>query len=70
MMRGKWNPRMKMICLKLNKPFCTEIFYCYYGEENANSDDLKEWEIVTDLKKIFRLESIEFRFYEISFFLA
>ena len=33
----------------LISPFCTEIFYCYYGEEGDNSDDLKEWEIVSDL---------------------
>ena len=32
-------------------PFCSEIFYCYYGEEDAVSDDIKEWDILSDLEE-------------------
>jgi prepilin-type N-terminal cleavage/methylation domain-containing protein len=32
-------------------PFCSEIFYCYYGEEDAASDDIKEWDILSDLEE-------------------
>lgn len=49
---GKMEPEDEDDLFKTKiSPFCTEIFYCYYGEENANSDDLKEWEIVTDLEE-------------------
>ena len=26
-------------------PFFREIYYCYYGKENAGPDDVKEWVI-------------------------
>ena len=29
----------------LVSPFCEEIFYCYYGDEDDGLDDIKEWEI-------------------------
>ena len=49
---GKMEPEDEDDLFKTKiSPFCTEIFYCHYGEENANSDDLKEWEIVTDLEE-------------------
>lgn len=32
-------------------PFCDEIFYCYYGEEDATADDIKEWEILDNLEE-------------------
>ena len=32
-------------------PFCDEIFYCYYGEEDATADDIKEWEIMDNLEE-------------------
>ena len=34
--------------------FCTEVFYCYYGDDNEGDDDLKEWEIVDDLEEDIR----------------
>ena len=30
-------------------PFCKEVFYCYYGEEDDEEDDIKTWEISSDL---------------------
>ncbi|MEC7401303.1 MAG: hypothetical protein VX821_04845, partial [Verrucomicrobiota bacterium] len=33
----------------LISPFCSEIYYCYYGEEDDGPDDIKEWEIMEDL---------------------
>ena len=30
-------------------PFCEEVFYCYYGEEDDQDDDLKSWEISRNL---------------------
>ena len=33
----------------LISPLCDQIFYCYYGDEDADSDDIKEWEILEDL---------------------
>lgn len=35
----------------LVSPFCTEIFYCYYGDEGADPEDIKEWEIDTELEE-------------------
>jgi hypothetical protein len=35
----------------LVSPFCTEIFYCYYGDEDADPEDIKEWEIDTELEE-------------------
>ena len=32
-------------------PFCKEIFYCYYGDEDAGPDDIKEWEIQNSLEE-------------------
>ena len=32
-------------------PFCSEVFYCYYGEEGAAKDDFNEWEILDDLEE-------------------
>ncbi len=40
-------------------PFCEEIYYCYYGEEDAKPDDLKDWEIESDLEE--NLQSGDFR---------
>ena len=40
-------------------PFCAEIFYCYYGDEDADADDIKEWEIVEDLEE--NVQSAKFR---------
>ena len=31
--------------------FCEEVLYCYYGEEGADADDLKEWEEKDDLEE-------------------
>ena len=33
----------------LISPFCEEVFYCYYGEEDDQDDDLKSWEVSRDL---------------------
>jgi len=30
-------------------PFCKEVYYCYYGEEDDEEDDIKTWEISSDL---------------------
>ena len=35
----------------LVSPFCAEIFYCYYGDEDAGPDDIKEWEIQNSLQE-------------------
>lgn len=43
----------------LVSPFCKEIYYCYFGEEDSPSDDNKEWEIKTDLEE--NLQSGKFR---------
>ena len=40
-------------------PFCAEIFYCYYGDEDADADDIKEWEILEDLEE--NIQSAKFR---------
>ena len=40
-------------------PFCTEVFYCYYGDEDDTDDDLKRWEIVDELEE--DINSGEFR---------
>jgi len=40
-------------------PFCTEVFYCYYGDEDDTDDDLKRWEIVDELEE--DIDSGDFR---------
>ena len=35
----------------LISPFCKEIFYCYYGDEDAKPNDIKEWDIKTELEE-------------------
>jgi prepilin-type N-terminal cleavage/methylation domain-containing protein len=40
-------------------PFCTEVFYCYYGDEDDADDDLKRWEIVDELEE--DIDSGDFR---------
>ncbi|MBT3666070.1 MAG: hypothetical protein HN548_01210, partial [Opitutae bacterium] len=35
----------------LISPFCSQVFYCYYGEEEDGPDDIKEWEILEDLEE-------------------
>lgn len=35
----------------LISPFCKKIYYCYYGEEDADSEDIKEWKIEKDLEE-------------------
>lgn len=32
-------------------PFCQEVFYCYYGEEGAEKDDIKNWEFFSELQE-------------------
>lgn len=43
----------------LVSPFCTEVFYCYYGDEDDTEDDLKRWEIVDELEE--DIDSGDFR---------
>jgi prepilin-type N-terminal cleavage/methylation domain-containing protein len=43
----------------LISPFCAEIFYCYYGDEDAEAEDIKEWEILDDLDE--NVQSAKFR---------
>ena len=40
-------------------PFCSEVFYCYYGDEDDTEDDLKRWEIVDELEE--DIDSGDFR---------
>lgn len=40
-------------------PFCTEVFYCYYGDEDDTEDDLKRWEVVDELEE--DIDSGDFR---------
>jgi len=35
----------------LISPFCSQVFYCYYGEADDDPDDIKEWEILEDLEE-------------------
>ena len=39
----------------LISPFCAEIYYCYYGDDDGSPDDIKEWESKTSSRKIFNL---------------
>ena len=43
----------------LVSPFCTEVFYCYYGDEDDTDEDLKRWEIVDELEE--DIDSGDFR---------
>jgi len=43
----------------LISPFCSEIYFCYYGDEDAASDDIKNWEIKKGLEE--NLQTGEFR---------
>ena len=43
----------------LISPLCEEIFYCYYGDEDAGPDDIKNWDIESDLQE--SVKSGEFR---------
>ena len=43
----------------LISPFCREIYYCYYGDEDAGPDDIKDWDISSNLEE--NLQSGEFR---------
>ena len=45
----------------LISPLCDQIFYCYYGDEDADSDDIKEWEILEDLDENIESANIGFR---------
>lgn len=40
-------------------PFCTEVYYCYYGDEDDTDNDLKRWEIVDELDE--DIDSGDFR---------
>ncbi len=31
--------------------FCSEIFYCYYGDEDSSEGDIKEWEIEDSIEE-------------------
>ena len=35
----------------LISPFCSQVFYCYYGEADDGPNDIKEWEILEDLEE-------------------
>ena len=43
----------------LISPFCSELYYCYYGDEDASPDDIKDWEIKDELEE--NLQSGKFR---------
>ena len=32
-------------------PFCREVYYYYYGEEDDGPDDVKNWEVYSDLQE-------------------
>ena len=40
----------------LISPLCDQVFYCYYGDEDADSDDIKEWEISKEEKIILPIQ--------------
>lgn len=49
---GRMEPEDEDELMKtLVSPFCKEIFYCYYGDEDAGPDDIKEWEIQNSLEE-------------------
>ncbi len=49
---GRMEPQDESELMKtLVSPFCQEIFYCYYGDEDARPDDIKEWEIQDSLEE-------------------
>ena len=39
-------------------PFCTEVFYCYYGDEDDTEDDLKDGRSWMNWKKILIVETL------------
>ena len=39
--------------------FCSEVFYCYYGDEDDREEDMKEWKIEEDLEE--NIQSGKFR---------
>ncbi|MEL0005293.1 MAG: prepilin-type N-terminal cleavage/methylation domain-containing protein [Opitutales bacterium] len=47
------------LCRTLISPFCSELYYCYYGDEDASPDDIKDWEIKDELEE--NLQSGKFR---------
>mgnify|MGYP000630649949 CR=1 FL=1 len=51
------NPQIGLWIDSVDNP--PEIFYCYYGDEDADADDIKEWEIVEDLEE--NVQSAKFR---------
>ena len=55
MMKGEWNPNEDEMRKTLVSPFCAEIFYCYYGDEDAGPDDIKEWEIQNCFRKVTKI---------------
>ena len=49
---GRMEPEDEDELMKtLVSPFCKEIYYCYYGDEDAGPDDIKEWEIQDSLQE-------------------
>jgi hypothetical protein len=49
---GRMEPEDEDELMKtLVSPFCKEIYYCYYGDEDAGPDDIKEWEIQDSLEE-------------------
>jgi hypothetical protein len=48
--KGNLQPLEEEALMKtIISPFCKEVFYCYYGEEDDEEDDIKTWEISSDL---------------------
>lgn len=43
----------------LISPYFDEVYYCYYGDEDDNSDEDKKWEILSDLEE--NVETGKFR---------
>ena len=41
-------------------PFCQEVFYCYYGEEDDQEDDIKSWDFSRDLQESEKVKNLEF----------
>jgi hypothetical protein len=48
--KGELQPVEEEALMKtIISPFCKEVYYCYYGEEDDEEDDIKTWEISSDL---------------------
>ena len=57
---GFYSLKMKTNCFRSQvSPYFSEVYYCYYGEEESIEDDQKEWAIESSLEE--NVENRKFR---------